>query len=118
MTVPTLIPVSSTRTTEAGWDVAPAAVTDGDEPRAAGMGPGCGPVMFRAQLARLPPSPLESSWTRNVQTPFGFSPMNAPSGSSGTSVATAVPFVYTVSPTSLLPANVSAGNGAGLPGSA
>src|SRR5687768_2764007 len=52
-----------------------------------------------------------------VQVPFGFSPMNAPSGSSGVSVASTVLDVYAVSVTRKLGANGVA-YGTGLPGSA
>jgi hypothetical protein len=52
-----------------------------------------------------PVLPAVSSETRSVQVPFGFSPMNAPSASSGVSVATATPFAYAWSVT--IPAFVS-----------
>ena len=70
--------------------------------------------MSSDQLLMLPPSRFESSETVSVQVPFGSSPVNAASGSSGTSGEASVRFAYVCSITRLL----SAVYGTWVPGSA
>ena len=59
------------------------------------VGIACGSaVIASAQELSVPVFPAVSSETRRVHVPFGFSPMNAPSASSGASVGTTVLFAY------------------------
>ena len=57
------------------------------------VGIACGSAVNTSdQPFKLPVLPAVSSETRSVHVPFGFSPMNAPSASSGVSVGTTTLF--------------------------
>ena len=58
------------------------------------VGIACGSAVSASdQPFNVPTLPAVSSDTVSVQVPFGFSPMNAPSASSGVSKGTGTPFV-------------------------
>jgi hypothetical protein len=59
------------------------------------VGIGCGSAVIASDHeVSAPVLPAVSSDTRSVHVPFGSSPMNAPSASSGASIATTVLFAY------------------------